>query len=76
MAAAERVVVMDNGAATLKIGFAGEAGPRKEMPNCVVRGKGAKRQFIADQVDSCEDIQSLTFRRPFDRVGVQIKMRV
>lgn len=72
MAASERVVVLDNGGATLKVGFAGEENPRKEMPNCIVRGKGAKKQYIADQVNACDDIQSLTFRRPFDRVSLRL----
>ena len=50
-------MVIDNGAATCKAGFAGERDPVKVLPNYTSRAKGIKRQFVADEVDECEDIQ-------------------
>ena len=50
-------MVIDNGAATCKAGFAGERDPVKVLPNYTSRAKGIKRQFVADEVDECDDIQ-------------------
>ena len=49
--------MIDNGAATCKAGFAGERDPVKVLPNYTSRAKGIKRQFVADEVDECDDIQ-------------------
>ncbi|CAI5528908.1 unnamed protein product, partial [Closterium sp. Naga37s-1] len=62
-----RVVVLDNGGATCKIGFGGEAEPVKVIPNFVAKAKGLKRPFVADLVDTCPDIKGLGVLRPVDR---------
>ncbi|CAI5497631.1 unnamed protein product [Closterium sp. Naga37s-1] len=43
-----RVVVLDNGGATCKIGFGGKAEPVKVIPNFVAKAKSLKRPFVAD----------------------------
>ncbi|CAI5990219.1 unnamed protein product [Closterium sp. NIES-64] len=62
-----RVVVLDNGGATCKIGFGGEAEPVKVIPNFVAKAKSLKRPFVADLVDTCPDIKGLGVLRPVDR---------
>ncbi|GBG92461.1 hypothetical protein CBR_g55542 [Chara braunii] len=64
-----RVVVLDNGGGSCKVGFAGERNPVKVIPNFVSRAKNAagRKLFIADQVEGCDEVQGLAIRRPFDR---------
>ncbi|CAI6011848.1 unnamed protein product [Closterium sp. NIES-65] len=76
-----RVVVLDNGGATCKIGFGGEAEPVKVIPNFVAKAKSLKRPFVADLVDTCPDIKvqpsstSLLVSEPlFSLPGIQRSM--
>ena len=39
----EQVIVIDNGGGTCKVGFAGEAAPRKVFPNCSAKPKGQRQ---------------------------------
>jgi hypothetical protein len=58
-------VVIDNGAWTAKVGFAGTDGPQ-HVKNMIVRNKKG-REFIGDEIDSMSDRGSLMYRRPFHR---------
>lgn len=40
LAVGKRTLVLDNGADRLKLGFAGEPGPRHWIPNCTAKLKG------------------------------------
>ncbi|TKA52518.1 hypothetical protein B0A53_04894 [Rhodotorula sp. CCFEE 5036] len=56
-----RVLVLDNGAHSIK------AAPVTTFRNAISRSKTAKRNYIADQLESeCDDFGGLTFRVPFD----------
>eukprot|EP00271_Cylindrocystis_brebissonii_P004517 TRINITY_DN16211_c0_g1_i1.p1 TRINITY_DN16211_c0_g1~~TRINITY_DN16211_c0_g1_i1.p1 ORF type:complete len:478 (-),score=75.71 TRINITY_DN16211_c0_g1_i1:438-1871(-) len=63
----QKVIVLDNGGATCKVGIGGTRDPVKVMPNYVARAKGVKKPFVSDQVDACDDIQGINLRRPLDR---------
>lgn len=62
-----QILVIDNGAADLKVGFAGEASPRVISPNLSFKAKGDSRYTTGDALLTRDDILSLTFRRPFDK---------
>ncbi|KAG9293851.1 hypothetical protein G9A89_019189 [Geosiphon pyriformis] len=65
---ADKVLVLDNGASTIKVGYAGFPDSLKLFPNCkVTRGKGDKRSFVADLVDTCADYSGLQYRLPFEK---------
>lgn len=61
------VVVLDNGAGYCKAGMAGQAEPMAVVPNCLARPRSAKKWLVADQVQECDDIQSIAIKRPMDR---------
>ncbi|RZC73489.1 hypothetical protein C5167_048969 [Papaver somniferum] len=61
------IVVLDNGAGLCKAGIAGERDPSVIVPNCLGRPVASKKWLIADQLHTCEDLTSVSIRRPFDR---------
>lgn len=62
-----KVVVIDNGGGTCKVGFGGEDEPRKVFPNCTAKPKGDRQTLVGDQLLEARDISCLNIRRPFDR---------
>lgn len=69
----EKALVLDNGAFTLKAGFAAEGLTEADchvIPNCIARGADGRRGnkiYIADQLDDCKDFAEMTFRRPVEK---------
>jgi actin-related protein 6 len=66
------VLILDNGAHTIKAGIAGDplyVEPRL-FPNSIVRSKGDKKTYVADEIERCRDYGGLQYRRPFERVSV------
>jgi actin-related protein len=68
------VIVLDNGAATIKVGVANQSpkqstsqGPRI-VPNAVVRSKRDKLTYFGHEFDACRDYSSLHYRLPFEKV--------
>ena len=61
------VVVLDNGAGFCKAGMAGQVEPTAIVPNCLARPRTAKKWMVADQLQECDDIQSIAIKRPMDR---------
>ncbi|KAL9250833.1 Actin-related protein [Drosera capensis] len=61
------VLVLDNGAGTLKIGIGGDRDPLAVVPNCVSRSPHSKKPLIADEILSTPTLTSSTLRRPIDR---------
>ncbi|GAB2211963.1 hypothetical protein Droror1_Dr00025303 [Drosera rotundifolia] len=61
------VIVLDNGAGTLKIGIGGDRDPLAVVPNCVSRSPHSKKPLIADEILSTPTLTSSTLRRPIDR---------
>lgn len=57
----QNMFILDNGASTLKAGYATDAQP-KVIPNCITKAKSeTRRRFIGDQLDDCKDMSSLYY---------------
>lgn len=66
-----QTLVVDNGAYTIKAGFARpKAGLDgcSVIPNCIARGRDRK-VFVGSELDRCKDFGGMSFRRPVERVG-------
>ncbi|KAL6718456.1 Actin-related protein 6 [Lecanora helva] len=65
----EHSLVVDNGAYTIKAGFA-RTHPSLEdchiIPNCLARDRG-KRVWVGQQLFKCQDFGEISFRRPVEK---------
>ena len=65
----DRSLVVDNGAFTLKAGFATST-PNLEdchiIPNCLAKDRG-KRVWVGGQLSKCQDFGEIAFRRPVEK---------
>ena len=64
-----RTLIVDNGAYTIKAGFASESQQPEDchvIPNCVVKDRG-KKVWIGSQLDDCTDFGEVVFRRPVEK---------
>ncbi|KAJ3822382.1 actin-like protein ARP6 [Lentinula raphanica] len=65
------VVVLDNGAGTIKAGIvpndSTEEQSVKLVPNAIVRSKGDKATYFGHQIANCKDYSSLHYRLPFEK---------
>ncbi|CAG8514886.1 9116_t:CDS:10 [Funneliformis caledonium] len=62
-----KVLVLDNGAYSIKAGYADWTQART-IPNCTVtRGKGDKKSYIGDQLSTCTDFTGLYYKLPFEK---------
>ncbi|CAG8470121.1 13404_t:CDS:10 [Ambispora gerdemannii] len=62
------VLILDNGASTIKVGYAGLPETLQLFPNCkLTRSKGDRKNFIADQLSFCEDFSGVQYRLPFEK---------
>lgn len=73
-APAAQTLVLDNGAYSMKAGFAKENVYTNTdchvIPNCIARGSDGGRGskiYIADQLESCRDFAEMVFRRPVEK---------
>uniref|UniRef100_A0A383W4Y3 Uncharacterized protein n=1 Tax=Tetradesmus obliquus TaxID=3088 RepID=A0A383W4Y3_TETOB len=62
-----QVVVMDNGAGSIKLGFEGEATPRLVFPNCTAKPKGERQLYVGDALLEARELGGMVLRRPHDR---------
>ncbi|KAI9321391.1 actin-related protein Arp6 [Dichotomocladium elegans] len=60
------LVILDNGASTIKVNTANYENP-KIITNAIIRGRTDRRHFIGDQIEQCTDFSSLYYRLPFER---------
>ena len=64
-----RTLVVDNGAYSIKAGFATES-PETDVchaiPNCIAKDR-ARHIWIGAQLDKCTDFGELAFRRPVEK---------
>ncbi|KAK9324882.1 actin family [Lipomyces orientalis] len=59
-------LVLDNGAYTIKAGYATVEAP-SIIPNCIARGRD-RRVYIGDEfLTQCKDFSGVVFRRPFEK---------
>ena len=64
-----QTLVVDNGAHTIKAGFAEPAAQSNNchvIPNCIARDRG-KKVWIGSQLDHCTDFGEAVFRRPVEK---------
>ncbi|KAI9443407.1 actin family [Lactarius indigo] len=61
------VVVLDNGASSVKVGVTTSPKDVRIISNAIVRSKGDKTTYFGHEFDSCKDFSSLHFRLPFER---------
>lgn len=64
-----KTLVVDNGAYTIKTGFATESPSAADchlIPNCLARDNN-KRIWIGAQLENCRDFASMAFRRPVEK---------
>ncbi|KAG5643337.1 hypothetical protein DXG03_001056 [Asterophora parasitica] len=64
----DTVVVLDNGASTIKAGIVnGEDESPRIISNAVVRSKGDKMTYFGHEFAGCTDYSSLHYRLPFEK---------
>ncbi|KAF8739517.1 hypothetical protein AX14_009296 [Amanita brunnescens Koide BX004] len=62
------IIVLDNGASAVKVGFAGTTdGEPRIVPNAVIRSKGDKTTYFGHEFERCKDYSSLHYRLPFEK---------
>lgn len=67
MANSKPVFIVDNGAATIKAGFASDEKPQI-IPNCKMKVKSERqRQYVGDQIDDCKDCSGLYYLLPHQK---------
>ncbi|WPH02871.1 actin-like protein arp6 [Acrodontium crateriforme] len=68
---AHQTLILDNGACTLKTGFASGDEPNPSnchiIPNCIARSQRDKRTYIGAELYDCADYGELAFRRPVEK---------
>ncbi|KAG5220657.1 actin [Salix suchowensis] len=71
MMAGTNIIVLDNGASTIKAGLANSdyEHPSRIIPNAVVRSKGDKATYIGHEFEQCQDHASLHYRLPFEKIN-------
>ncbi|KAL9097599.1 MAG: hypothetical protein Q9165_000496 [Trypethelium subeluteriae] len=69
-ALAGRTLVVDNGAYTIKAGYASQTPNPDEdchiIPNCIARSRD-KRIYVGAQLEECRDFGEMAFRRPVEK---------
>ena len=65
----DRSLIIDNGAYTLKTGFATSTPSLEDcliVSNCLAKDRG-KRVWVGGQVSKCQDFGEISFRRPVEK---------
>ncbi|KAK9866229.1 hypothetical protein WJX84_000602 [Apatococcus fuscideae] len=63
----DRVVVLDNGGSTCKVGVNLKHQPHSVFPNGTGKIKGERQPLVGDQLLACGDLSTVSIRRPIDR---------
>jgi hypothetical protein len=63
------VLILDNGAYTIKAGFSGIDFDPRVFPNSIARSRAEKKVYVADEIENCRDHSGIVYRRPFERVS-------
>lgn len=69
-ALAEQTLIVDNGAYSMKAGFATTSSDLEKdcyvIPNCMARSRD-KRVWVGGQLENCKDFGEMAFRRPVEK---------
>lgn len=68
--ALSHTLVVDNGAYTIKAGYAAPGAGLENcnvIPNCIARARD-KKFYVGAELDLCKDFGGMNFRRPVERV--------
>ncbi|KAF8332777.1 actin-domain-containing protein [Cantharellus anzutake] len=64
------ILILDNGASTIKAGFANNDEQPRLVPNAVVKSKGGgSKLYIGQDIETCDDFFGIYYRRPFERAS-------
>ncbi|KAF9046356.1 actin-like protein ARP6 [Panaeolus papilionaceus] len=63
----EPIVVLDNGASSIKVGIVNQDREPRIITNAVVKSKGDKMTYIGHEIARCKDYSSLHYRLPFEK---------
>ncbi|CAD6589838.1 MAG: Actin- protein 6, partial [Tremellales sp. Tagirdzhanova-0007] len=61
------ILILDNGAYTIKAGISGIDWEPRVFPNSIARSRIEKKVFVGDEIEDCKDLSGLAYRRPFER---------
>jgi len=63
-----QTLVIDNGADTLKAGFASDdhVDEPRVVPNCIARDR-TRKTYVGSDLEKCKDFGEIAFRRPVER---------
>ncbi|KAL6303887.1 actin-like protein Arp6 [Sparassis latifolia] len=62
------VVIVENGAGTIKAGVLGDHGGQPRIiPNAIISSKGNKTAYFGHEFEKCQDYSSLHFHLPFEK---------
>ncbi|KAJ4481897.1 actin-like protein ARP6 [Lentinula aciculospora] len=68
---ASNVVILDNGAGSIKAGIASDIPAEQQVleviPNAIVRSKGDKATYFGHEIAKCKDYSSLHYQLPFEK---------
>jgi actin-related protein 6 len=64
-----QVLILDNGAYTIKAGYAGVDEEPRIYPNSIARTRAEKKVYVSDEIEKCKDMSGIVYRRPFERVS-------
>ena len=66
------VLILDNGAYSIKAGFSAIDLDPRIYPNSIARSRAEKKVYVADEIENCRDHSGVMYRRPFERVSCQL----
>ncbi|WWC86887.1 actin-like protein ARP6 [Kwoniella dendrophila CBS 6074] len=61
------IVILDNGAYSIKAGISGIDSEPRIFPNSIARARNEKKVYVSDEIDQCKDLSGIVYRRPFER---------
>ncbi|THU92450.1 actin-like protein ARP6 [Dendrothele bispora CBS 962.96] len=73
MKLSNNIVILDNGAFSIKTGTTSSKTSKKNtnhprvIPNAIVRSKGDKTTYFGHEIENCRDYSSLHYRLPFEK---------
>ncbi|KIM40974.1 hypothetical protein M413DRAFT_72674 [Hebeloma cylindrosporum] len=62
-----QLIILDNGASTIKVGILNKDPEPRIITNAVVRSKGDKMSYFGHEIALCKDYSSLHYRLPFEK---------